>query len=358
MPSLAAAAPVVFRPPPTDRQAGLAPGAVLRGQAGGALDSFNAAGAMLLGRRSPLVEAAAAAAGGRDPARLGAAALDALAQDHSQAEAAALTSGGVGALDAAVAAVRAATGRTRVLDLASIDAPSLAQGLARGDVAAVLARPLSLDGDARARLHEARRLCDRHLAALVVDERLTAPRLAAGGVQALWRIGADLAVHGPALANGRPLGALTGRAELVAAARRLRPDAFHPTPEALAALGATAVVLRHAPVRAVLQVRGSELQAELEAALAATGADRFARVEGDPTAVRLAFAHPDLDDAALRRFVQRELWRDGVLLRGRIHVSYAWADAEVTRMVDACRAAFAACARSVAVWERCRPVAA
>ena len=61
----------------------------------------------------------------------------------------------------------------------------------------------------------ARALCDASGAALIFDEMKTGFRLATGGYQQLAGVTPDLAAFGKALANGFPLAAVCGRAELM-----------------------------------------------------------------------------------------------------------------------------------------------
>jgi glutamate-1-semialdehyde aminotransferase len=61
----------------------------------------------------------------------------------------------------------------------------------------------------------ARALCDANGAALIFDEMKTGFRLAAGGYQQISGVTPDLAAFGKALANGFPLAAVCGRAELM-----------------------------------------------------------------------------------------------------------------------------------------------
>ena len=66
----------------------------------------------------------------------------------------------------------------------------------------------------------ARALCDANGAALIFDEMKTGFRLATGGYQQLTGVTPDLAAFGKALANGFPLAAVCGRAELMDGLKR------------------------------------------------------------------------------------------------------------------------------------------
>jgi glutamate-1-semialdehyde 2,1-aminomutase len=66
----------------------------------------------------------------------------------------------------------------------------------------------------------ARALCDANGAALIFDEMKTGFRLATGGYQELAGVTPDLATFGKALANGFPLAAVCGRADLMDGLKR------------------------------------------------------------------------------------------------------------------------------------------
>jgi glutamate-1-semialdehyde 2,1-aminomutase len=66
----------------------------------------------------------------------------------------------------------------------------------------------------------ARALCDANGAALIFDEMKTGFRLATGGYQELSGVAPDLATFGKALANGFPLAAVCGRADLMDVLKR------------------------------------------------------------------------------------------------------------------------------------------
>lgn len=64
-------------------------------------------------------------------------------------------------------------------------------------------------------LDRVREITRRHDSLLILDEVVTGFRMALGGAQAHFDLEPDLAVFGKALANGYPVGALTGREEVM-----------------------------------------------------------------------------------------------------------------------------------------------
>jgi glutamate-1-semialdehyde aminotransferase len=92
---------------------------------------------------------------------------------------------------------------------------------ATGDrLAAVVFEPLVVHQPDREWLEVLRAESDRVGAVLVVDEIKTAGRLAVGGACERYGIRADLVVIGKAIANGFPLAAVGGRADVMAAVSR------------------------------------------------------------------------------------------------------------------------------------------
>ncbi|MGE0442831.1 MAG: aminotransferase class III-fold pyridoxal phosphate-dependent enzyme [Gemmatimonadales bacterium] len=212
------------------------------------LDFVMALGAVSLGYGDAEVTSAAAAA----IARGGVGSLAPVEEEQLAAELAAVMpwlerirflKTGAEAVAAAVRLCRAATGRDRVLgcgyhgwlDLGSRDpgVPAPVQALfgqlpfgepdesrrrirEAGDaLAAVVVEPV-VDGPPNEEWLECLRAeCDRSGAVLVFDEIKTGFRVAVGGAVERWGVRADLVVLGKALANGFPLAAVGGRADLM-----------------------------------------------------------------------------------------------------------------------------------------------
>jgi glutamate-1-semialdehyde 2,1-aminomutase len=102
------------------------------------------------------------------------------------------------------------------------DIPALerAVGDAGDRLAAIVLEPVVERMASPEWIARARALCDASGAALVFDEMKTGFRLATGGYQQLSGVTPDLAAFGKALANGYPLAAVCGRADLMDCAKR------------------------------------------------------------------------------------------------------------------------------------------
>jgi glutamate-1-semialdehyde 2,1-aminomutase len=181
-------------------------------------------------------------------------------------------------------------------------------------------------------LRAARAVTDEAGTVLVFDEVKTAFRLALGGAAEYWNVHPDLAVLGKALANGFPLAAVVGRADLMA---RVRETWISSTLAAeSAALAAADAVL---DVWAREDVAG-HLERIGRGALEGLGAARLPGVEvvGEPVMWFLRF-----DDAEVERAVLARCRAAGVLLkRGAYNFpSLAHTEADVALTVGVVRAA-------------------
>jgi glutamate-1-semialdehyde 2,1-aminomutase len=127
--------------------------------------------------------------------------------------------------------------QTIVVPFGDLDAVAAAFD-ASHDVAAVIVEPVSrgVIHPERSFLQGLRDLTTRHGAVLIFDEVVAWPRVGLGGAQALYGVTPDLTTLGKAIGGGLPLGALTGRRELMSLtaprasrteAEASRPYVFH-----------------------------------------------------------------------------------------------------------------------------------
>ncbi len=239
------------------------------------------------------------------------------------------------------------------------DLPALEARLAKGDVAAVLMEPAMCNQGAitpaAGYLAGALAACRKHGTLLVFDEVITGFRLGRGGAQELFGVTPDLTIMAKAIANGFPVAAIAGRAELIdlfASGGVLHGGTFNAQPITLAALVATqnALTPEH---YARSSVHGQKLQDGIREILAQEGLT--AQVVGFPLMFHVAFGldaparnYRDValsDKAAYTRFAHALLRRGvRVLERGAWFVSSEHDEA----VVDATLAAVQGAARDIA----------
>jgi glutamate-1-semialdehyde aminotransferase len=91
----------------------------------------------------------------------------------------------------------------------------------KNDTAAVIITPLAhpladdISEPAKGYLQGVKDLCKKYGAVLIFDEIRTGFRVSLGGAQKYYGVTPDLAVFGKAMANGYPIGAVTGKAEIM-----------------------------------------------------------------------------------------------------------------------------------------------
>jgi glutamate-1-semialdehyde 2,1-aminomutase len=99
------------------------------------------------------------------------------------------------------------------------DLSTLQARLAQGDIAGVFMEPAMCNQGAMppgdGYLAGALAACRKHGTILVFDEVITGFRLGAGGAQALFGVTPDLSIFAKAIANGFPVAAIVGRADLL-----------------------------------------------------------------------------------------------------------------------------------------------
>lgn len=210
-----------------------------------------------------------------------------------------------------------------------------------GEIACILMMPFEFEVAPPGHLDMLREIAHRHGALFVLDEMRSGFRLALGGAQEFLRVRADLATFSKAMANGFPVSAVVGRADVMLGLGRTRiSSTFYASPVEMAAALTTIRILRDTDVLSRIWAMGTAFQQGLRDAVARAGVP--ARVVGYPPMPFLSFTHPDAAarERSARRFVV-ETTRRGVLL----HPEHQWficgahTDRDIARALDACRSA-------------------
>ncbi len=216
------------------------------------------------------------------------------------------------------------------------DVEALERATAERRPAAIVLEPVIERAPAASWLQAARTVATRHGALLVFDEIKTAFRLARGGAAERWSVTPDLAALGKALANGFPLAAVVGRADLMARVRETWISSTLATEAvSLAAADAVLRVWSDTDVHAELNRVGSVLLAGLRELAVAHPAARLT-AGGLPEMSWLRFESGEEE----RRFLLACAERGVLLRRGAYNFpSLAHTSADVTETLAAARAA-------------------
>jgi glutamate-1-semialdehyde 2,1-aminomutase len=186
-------------------------------------------------------------------------------------------------------------------DVAALDRAVRAVG---SDLAAIAIEPVVERMPSEAWIARARQLADDTGAVLIFDEMKTGFRLRPGGYQELAGVEPDLATFGKAMANGYPLSAVVGRADVMQAASVTWISSTL-AGETTALAAAHAVLDWHdkEDVCASLATIGAQMRAAVEGAIVASGLDGIA-VAGLDQMWRITFDDPHLESRFIRYAVE------------------------------------------------------
>jgi len=207
------------------------------------------------------------------------------------------------------------------------------------DVACVILEPTVFEAPKPGFLEGLRALCDKAGALLVFDEMWTGFRVALGGAQQRYGVRADLACFSKAVANGMPISALTGRADVM---KLCEKDVFFFTTfggEALslAATKATINELRRRDVSAFLAKQGQALREGYSSIAKDAGLEASTKCFGYEARTIMSFADERSSPLAMKTFVQQEMLARGVLWSGFHNLSFSHGDPEVATILGAYR---------------------
>ncbi len=242
------------------------------------------------------------------------------------------------------------------------DADMVADYLTRhgGKVAAIIVEPVAgnmgVVPPARGFLQALRRLTHKHGALLIFDEVITGFRVARGGAQELYGIGADLTVLGKIIGGGLPVGAFGGRRDIMKKLSPLGPvyqaGTLSGNPVAVAAGIATLKELRRPALYRNLETKSKRLAEGLAAAAKKAGVPTTANRVG--SMLTLFFADRSItnygdavrsDTRAYARFHAAMLTRGVYLAPSQFEAAFlsaAHTTADVTATIEAAEEAFAA----------------
>ena len=225
----------------------------------------------------------------------------------------------------------------------------------RDELAGVICEPMQrLIPPKSGFLQALRAVTAKHEIPLIFDEIVTGFRLAYGGAQEYYGVVPDIAALGKIIGGGYPLGAIAGRADIMAHFDKsasgdgyaAQTGTLNGNPVAAVAGLATLEVLRRPGSYERLFANGRALRSALEAALSASGLP--ATVVGEPPLFDVVFARGSMHDyrttakgdaAMLKRFNTALLERGILKADNKIYISLAHTGEDIAETAAAFRAA-------------------
>jgi glutamate-1-semialdehyde 2,1-aminomutase len=206
-----------------------------------------------------------------------------------------------------------------------------------GEFAAVILEPMNVFWPEEGFLQGVVDLARQHGAVAVFDETITGFRYSLGGAQELFGVTPDLACFGKGLANGYPLSAVAGRADVMQQFEEVF-FSFTMGGETLS-LAAAKVAIEKArthDVPAALARHGQKVIHGVQELIDRHGCGEFLSVAGHPSwSFLLIKDTPAADQYAIKTLFLQEVLARGILTVGTHNLSYAHKDADVDALLRA-----------------------
>lgn len=206
-----------------------------------------------------------------------------------------------------------------------------------GSVAAVIMEPSNFEPPQPGYLEKVKALTHQHGALLIFDEVLTGFRMALGGAQEYFGVIPDLAIFAKAMANGMPISALVGKADIM----QLFSEVFYSFTFAsemlsMAAAIATIHELQDKAVLPEIWKRGGELKKGCLELIEEFGLEGTVSCTGYDVWLRFAFTGKDpRESQALETLFRQEVTKRGVLMRTSTFVCYSHSSQDIRKTLEA-----------------------
>ncbi|MBN2752908.1 MAG: aminotransferase class III-fold pyridoxal phosphate-dependent enzyme [Rhodospirillaceae bacterium] len=211
-----------------------------------------------------------------------------------------------------------------------------------GEFAAVIMEPMNITAPLPNYLAEVKDITHRHGAVLIFDETITGFRYGNGGAQALFGVTPDLATFGKGMANGFPVSAVAGRADIMSLMEKVFFSfTFGGETLSLAAAQATLLKLQRTNATDVMASHGQMIQDGLRKQITSHGLDNTLSVAGHPTWSFLVMKDTQpYTTFDIKTLYLQEMFKRGILTIGTHNMSYAHTKDDVSLLLRACDETF------------------
>jgi glutamate-1-semialdehyde 2,1-aminomutase len=210
-------------------------------------------------------------------------------------------------------------------------------------IAAVIMEPMNVNEPKAGFLEEVRDLTHRNGAVFIFDETITGFRFANGGAQEYFNVVPDLATFGKGLANGYPLSAIAGKAEIMKLMEEIFFSfTFGGETLSLAAAYATLTKLQREPVIERIWLQGKKIVDRVNFLINQYGLNEVLSITGKDCWSFLMFNDTGTySQWELKTLFLQEMFLRGILTLGTHNMSYAHSDKDIDKLSQAYKEVFA-----------------
>ncbi len=203
-------------------------------------------------------------------------------------------------------------------------------------IAAVILEPMNAMAPKAGFLEHLKELTHQNGAILIFDEMITGFRFAKGGAQEYFGVTPDLATFGKGLANGYPLSAIAGRADIMT----LMEDVFFSftfggEALSLAAALATLTKIQQHPVIDTLKQQGQNIVDGVQTLIEKHQISHFLSIVGHPAWSFLRFKScSDYSQFQIKTLFLQEVFQRGILTLSTHNLCYAHQDSDIQHLLN------------------------
>jgi glutamate-1-semialdehyde 2,1-aminomutase len=243
-------------------------------------------------------------------------------------------------------AVSALTHKVPFNDIDALEAIIAAH---KNQIAALMIEPLSSVEPSQGYLEAVRDITRREGIVLIFDEVITGFRAHIGGAQALYNVMPDLAAFGKGMANGMPISAIVGRADIMDMMNEIfYSGTFGGEALSLAAASATIDKIKRENAIEKMWQRGADMAARAESAIAKNNLQQFISFCGIAPWKILTFTdHPSAKKESIKTRFMIEMLKNGVLISVSHNICLAHDERDAAHVENAYNAATARIAQDL-----------